>query len=191
MKREAGLNGNAPGGLISNHLHDAVNVGDRLDIGPPCGEFTLDPVSTNGQPVVLLAGGIGVTPLLAMAKSLVHAKVTSPVYFLQAAKNSRVHALADEVRALATGRGNTRTHFIDDEPLADDVKSGRCDSTGVVTTELLRDRAPMADADFYLCGPTPFMASVLNSLHKLGVAEQRMQHEFFGPQQTLQTLEAV
>ena len=186
IKREPNPTADVPHGLISNHLHDAVEVGDRLDVGPPCGEFTLDLASTNGKPIVLLAGGIGVTPLLAMAKSLHHARKTTPVYFLQAAKNSRVHALADEVRSLGQNGSNFQTHVIYDEPLADDVSSGRCDSEGVVTRDLLREWTPIADADFYVCGPTPFMASVLRSLSELGVAEDRVRHEFFGPKQALE-----
>jgi nitric oxide dioxygenase len=186
VKREPPLAHEAPGGLISNHLHDAVEVGDRLEIGPPCGEFTLDPAATNGRPIVLLAGGIGVTPLLAMAKSLQHAQATTPVYFLQAAKNSHAHALGREVRELSSGEANFRTHIIYDEPLADDLESGRCDSVGFVTTELLRNWAPLAEADCYLCGPPPFMASVLASLRELGVAESSVRHEFFGPMQALE-----
>ncbi len=184
VKREPRLAADAPDGLISNHLHDAVNEGDQLEIGPPCGEFTLDPASANGRPIVLLAGGIGVTPLLAMARSLHHAQKTTPVYFLQAAKNSRVHALANEVRDL-NNQPNFRTHIIYDDPLADDVASSKCDSEGFVTADLLRDWTPVANADFFLCGPAPFMASVLASLQELGVGEDRVRHEFFGPQQAL------
>ena len=186
VKREPRPAEHAPDGLISNYLHDAVKEGDRLDIGPPCGEFTLDPDSANGRPVVLLAGGIGVTPLLAMAKSLHHAKKSTPVYFLHAAKNSRVHALANEVRSLGGSGSSVQTHVIYDEPLSEDVSSGRCDSEGVVTKELLREWTPFEEADFYVCGPTPFMAHVLTSLRELGVAEDRVRHEFFGPKQTFE-----
>ncbi|TVS20123.1 MAG: NO-inducible flavohemoprotein [Planctomycetaceae bacterium] len=186
VKREPRPHDSAADGLISNHLHDAVSQGERLDVGPPCGEFTLDPASAHGRPVVLLAGGIGVTPLLAMAKSLHHAKNSTPVYFLQAAKNSRVHALGGEVRSLGSNGSNFQTHVIYDEPLSDDLSSGRCDSQGVVTTDLLRRWVPFSDADFYVCGPAPFMANVLICLRELRVAEHHVRHEFFGPKQALE-----
>ncbi len=186
VKRETGLTPNAPDGLISNHLHDVIQVGDRLDIGPPCGEFTLDPQTASDRPIVLLAGGIGVTPLLAMAKALHHAKVSTPVYILQGVKNSRKHALADEIRDLGRDASNFRTHVVYDDPLPDDLDSGRCDSTGFVTTELLREWTPYRDATFYICGPSPFMSSVLATLQELGVSEDQIRHEFFGPKQTLQ-----
>jgi len=188
VKREPRLADNAPDGLISNYLHDSVEAGDTLNIGPPCGEFTLDPASANGRPVVLLAGGIGVTPLLAMAKSLKQANVQTPVFFLQAAKNSSVHALAEEVRQLATGADNFRTRILYDEPLADDVETGRCDDVGFFTTSLLQAWAPVADAEYYLCGPPAFMASVLAGLRQLEVPEDRVRHEFFGPKKSLEAV---
>lgn len=186
VKREPWLYADAPNGLVSNFLHDFVNEGDRLEVGPPCGEFTLDPSLVNGRPIVLLAGGIGVTPLLAMAKTLLHKGKTTPIYFLHAAKNSRVHAMADEVRSLADDGAAVKTHVIYDEPLADDISLARCDSEGVVTVDFLREWTPFGDASFFLCGPTPFMANVLACLRELGVAEERVCHEFFGPKQTLE-----
>src|SRR5690606_5129246 len=86
VKREPAPHDEAPAGLISNHLHDSIQAGNELEIGPPCGEFTLDPAAANGRPIVFLAGGIGVTPLLSMAKSLQHVGATTPVRFVQAAR---------------------------------------------------------------------------------------------------------
>lgn len=185
VKREPRLTADAPEGLISNYLHDSLHEGDAIDVGPPCGEFTLDPASANGRPVVLVAGGIGITPLMAMAKALHHAQTTTPVYLLHAAKNSRVHALAEELRDLAKSSPRFRTHVVYDEPLPDDVASLRCDSQGLVTTDLLRDVTPYHEAEFYVCGPAPFMTAVLSSLDDLGVEKRRVRHEFFGPKQAL------
>lgn len=91
-------------------------------------------------------------------------EVSAPVYFLQAAKNSRVHALGGEVRALGGNGSNIQTHVLYDEPLSDDLSSGRCDSQGVVTTDLLRRWVPLSDADFYLCGPAPLRPPCEGSL---------------------------
>lgn len=187
VKREPALADGAPNGLISNYLHDGLDVGDSLDVGPPCGEFTIDPAATNGRPIAFLAGGIGVTPLLAMAKSLAQASVATPICFVQAAKNSRVHALGEEVRELSTKSSNFRTKIIYDAPLPDDVGTGKCDKEGIVTKEALREWTPVDDAEFYLCGPAPFMTSVMSSLRELGVDEARVRHEFFGPQQSIPT----
>lgn len=187
VKREPNLTADAPSGLISNYLHDVIEEGDVLETGPPCGEFTLDPKSATERPVVLLAGGIGVTPLLSMARALAEAKVATPVYFLQAAKNSQVHAFGQELRDLREQAPNFHTHVIYDEPLPDDLSTGLCDREGVVTTDLISDWTPYVDADFYVCGPSPFMARVLSSLSDLKVPTDRVLHEFFGPKQILET----
>lgn len=185
VKREHGLSSNTPNGLISNYLHDHVNKGDQLKIGPPCGEFVLDPAKASAKPIVLLSGGIGITPVLSMLKSLVHQRVQTPVYFIHGARNSRVHALAGEVRHLASECKNLHTHFRYDAPLTNDLQNKSCDSTGMIDTKLLSQLLPSNDAEFYFCGPKPFMVSVYQGLKGWGVNDSRMHFEFFGPKQEL------
>lgn len=185
VKREERLTPDAPEGLISSHLHDAIDAGHRIEIGPPCGEFTVDPLTAAGKPLVLLAGGIGVTPLLSMAKAIVHANPEASIYFVQAARNSKTHAFADELRDLALAAPNLRIQVLYDAPLPGDLEDGKCDQIGFVTTDFLRDWAPYDEADFYFCGPRPFMANVNAILQELGVAEHRIHYEFFGPKQEL------
>lgn len=187
VKRETAAAAETPDGLISNYLHDHVNVGDHIPLGPPCGEFTVDPANPSGRPVVFVAGGIGVTPLLSMAKSFVATETTTPIFFLQAARNSQVHALADEVRGLADGATPVVTRVIYDAPLASDVESGKCDDIGMITKQILAEHTPIADANYYFCGPKPFMASMEGFLNELGVDQSRQHCEFFGPKQTMVT----
>jgi len=184
VKREPGPGPHVPGGLVSNYLHDAVQEGDEVEIGPPCGEFTLCGEQAQERPIVLLAGGIGVTPLLSMAKTLIQQQTRRPIHFVQAARNSAVHALADEVRALAAAE-NVQTHVIYNAPSSEDVTHRKCDSVGVVTTEFLKDRTPHELAAYYCCGPKPFMQAVYSSLKNLGVGDDRIRYEFFGPQQEI------
>jgi nitric oxide dioxygenase len=185
VKREPGLTPDAPDGLISNYLHDDVKEGDTLEVGPPCGEFTLDPTACIKRPVALLSGGVGITPVMSMLKTLAHHHVDTPVHFLHAARNSRVHAFADEVRQLADANPNIQVHFRYDEPLADDVVLRRCDSSGLVDLALLDEFLPDKDADFYLCGPKPFMEGVHRQLRAWGVDDSHVHYEFFGPKAEL------
>jgi len=191
VKRESSLTETAPAGIVSNYLHDHADEGSAIDIGPPCGEFTLDPAQRFDRPIVLVSGGIGMTPLLAMLKSLAHAGAETPIYFVHAARNSRVHALAGEVRRIAADCPNVHTHFRYDAPLPDDVSTGRCDSTGLVGCSLLRSLLPTNDAEFYFCGPKPFMASLFHGLKAWGVEESRIHFEFFGPRQELTAVSAA
>jgi nitric oxide dioxygenase len=185
VKREPSLAANAPAGLVSNYLHDAVQPGDMLNIGPPCGQFTLDPTQMTGRVIALISGGIGITPLMSMLKSLAHHRVAAPTYFIHAARNSRYHAFGDEARRIAAECPNVRLHFRYDEPLASDLGRRHCDSTGRIDGELLSELLPSIEADFYICGPKPFMAGLLQTLNNLGVADSRIHYEFFGPKQEL------
>ena len=185
VKKETGPNAETPDGLISTYLHDNVQVGDRIEVGPPCGEFTIDPERVIDRPIVFLAGGIGVTPLLSMAKSLIERQVSVPIKFIQAARNSSVQAFRDEFQKMIGETDTVETRFLFDDPLEDDLENGHCDRVGTVNTELLREWTPYQEADFYFCGPKPFMQNVYSSLKELGVDDSRINFEFFGPSQEL------
>lgn len=185
IKREPASKADAPDGLISNHLHDRVQVGDSIDVGPPCGDFTIDPVNLPSGAIVFIAGGIGVTPLLAMAKAVVAAKANVPIFFIQAARNSLVQAFKGEVKQLADGDSMVVTRVIYDNPLPDDLSRGHCDRVGFVTADSLQDLEIPSDANYYFCGPKPFMISVDSMLSQSGVSPGQRHCEFFGPKQTL------
>lgn len=184
VKREPAPAAEAPGGLISNYLHDEVLAGDELELGPPCGEFTI-PDQAADRPIVLLAGGIGVTPLLAMAKDLVYRRPNTPIHFLHAARNSQIQPFADELRALKAASDNVDLHIVYDAPLADDLARGRCDRVGFIDSNLIREWAPCDEGSFFFCGPKPFMQSVYSTLKTLNVGDDRIRFEFFGPRQEI------
>lgn len=184
VKRELAPSGEGPDGLISSYLHDQIQPGDTLEIGPPCGEFFVDRQQAGKRPIVFLAGGIGVTPLMAMAKSLVEEQVDNPIYFLQAARNRSFHALGKELKELAS-HTNVHTRVLYDQPLADDLSGGHCHAVGIVERDLLQQWCPVQDAEFYFCGPKPFMQAVYAQLKELGVADARIHFEFFGPRQEI------
>ncbi|TWT84646.1 Flavohemoprotein [Planctomycetes bacterium CA13] len=143
VKREEALAADAPDGLISTHLHDGIEEGHRIELGPPCGEFTIDPALV-AKPVLLIAGGIEVTPLLSMAKSIIHANPDAHLSFIQAARNSKVQAFGAELANLAATGANVKTKTVYDAPLAGDIDNGNLE--GFVTTESLRDFTPVAVA---------------------------------------------
>jgi nitric oxide dioxygenase len=185
VKKETGSGASTPDGLISTFLHNQVNAGDVIEVGPPCGKFTIDPAAVGDRPIVFLAGGIGVTPLLSMAQSLVDEQVLAPIYFLHAVKNSSVHAFSDEVSKMISDKDFVQIRFLYDEPLPGDVENGKCDQTGIVDTQLLKEWTPYQEADFYFCGPKPFMQTVYAGLKELGVDDSRINFEFFGPREEL------
>jgi len=185
VKRELAPEMGSPNGLISNFLHDHVVEGDVLEIGPPCGEFTLNPLEIGDRTIALISGGIGITPVMSMLKSLAFHRVRSPVTFIHAARNSRFHAFADEVKGIAAECANVHAHTRYDAPLDDDIRQGHCDSTGFVDAPLLKVLLPANDTEYFFCGPKPFMVGLLRTLEELKVHESRIHYEFFGPKQEI------
>ncbi|HEY0134567.1 MAG TPA: NO-inducible flavohemoprotein [Nannocystis sp.] len=180
VKREPGT----PPGLISNYLHEQVNEGDVLQLGPPCGEFTLD-VDAVHKPIVLISGGVGLTPMLSMLKTLVHRGTDAPIYFVHGTRNSSTHALAGEVEEIAAAHPNVHVHVRYSDPLPTDDTSGHAHGTGIIDVALLEKLLPSSDAEYYLCGPKPFMVCVHEGLQRRGVPEAQIHFEFFGPKQDL------
>ncbi|MDR4946839.1 NO-inducible flavohemoprotein [Neobacillus cucumis] len=181
VKREAGTAN--PDGMVSNYLHDNVNEGDILKISAPAGDFILDTEKTT--PVVLLSGGVGLTPMLSMLKTVVEVQPERNVTFVHAAANSNVHALRDEVEQIAA-RDNVNSFVFYDSPTDEDRLNEQFDVEGFVTGEWLKDHVSIEDAEFYFCGPVPFMKSINRSLKELGVDESRIHFEFFGPKGNLE-----
>ncbi len=186
VKRETGLTDEIPTGVASNALHDSIHVGDVVELGPPCGEFVLPQSRPADRPIVFLAGGVGITPLLSMAKHLIHHSPETPITFIQAARNRRVHAFGQELKAIAESSRAMQLHIRYAEAEPGDLENGHCHSTGRICGEWLTDWIPSGDADYFLCGPTQFMSQLAHELqNRLGIAADRIRHEFFGPRQEL------
>ena len=120
-----------------------------------------------------------------MLKSLAHVGVKSPIYFIHAVRNSSQHAMAREVRQIAAECPNVQVHFRYDAPLEDDTASARCHSTGFVDLDLLKELLPDNNAEFYFCGPKPFMAGLYRGLKDWKVDDAHIHFEFFGPRQDI------
>lgn len=187
VKRELGSSADGVAGYVSNYLHDRIGEGDVLEIAPPCGEFFLDleAASQQSRPLVLLSGGVGVTPLLSMLHQAVDKGLDRDIYFLHAAIDGRMHAFDDEARQLADQHPRVQIHVRYSQPTDEDLQQNRCDSSGLITVGMLCDLLPSLDADYYLCGPKPFMASLYGPLLDSGVPQEQIKVEFFGPLQEL------
>lgn len=184
VKREPAAGPGLPVGLGSNYLHDRVNVGDVLVADGPRGAFVLDEASD--RPVVLLSGGVGLTPMMAMLHRLVR-RSDRRTLFLHACENGSVHALQGEVERLIGQRPGLSAHVCYRTPSAGDRAASRFDSEGFITREILQSLLCLDDYDFYLCGPPPFMQAMYQILRGLGVARDRIAYEFFGPATLLDT----
>lgn len=167
-----------PNGLISNYLHDTVQAGDMLEVAPPTGDFFLK--EDTRRPIVLLSGGVGLTPMVSMLEAI-SAQGGADVHYVHGTQDGKVHAMGDHVRKLTFGREGLRSSVFYQTPHADDLKGVHYDHEGYVTVEWLAKNTPVKDADVYLCGPKPFMATFVHGLTKAGVPADRIHYEFFGP----------
>jgi nitric oxide dioxygenase len=164
-------------GYVSNLLHDHVKTGDIVRITPPFGVFHVDMAATT--PVVLVSGGVGLTPLVSMMKAVLR-NTDREVVFVHGARNGRVHAMKERLQASAdTNRRLTSIVFYEN-PDDDDIAGYDYDHAGRVDLRSIADSVLKPDADYYLCGPIPFMRSQLDSLKALGVPEARIHYEVFG-----------
>ncbi len=170
-------------GVSSNYLHDHVVVGSKLLAKAPRGKFYLDP---NGQtPVVLLSGGVGLTPLISMLNAIIAVGSNRPTWFIHGSRNRRAHAFSEHVRRVGREHGNIHTHIRYSRPSPEDVVGHDYDDEGHVDVELLKRLVQSNDCDFYICGPTTFMRSLVDGLLAWGVPEPQIHYEFFGPASAL------
>jgi len=167
-----------PGGLVSNHLHDKVEVGDEVLIHVPHGDFFLDQEGT--RPIALLSGGVGITPMLAMLEWLVNDGSPRPVLFVHSAIDGSVHAFGDHLRDIAARHPHISTLVLYETPRGEDVLGTHFDLAGRVSANALEGLLS-TDADCYFCGPKGFMAAVDRTLEGLGVPAERRKYELFGP----------
>ena len=170
-------------GVASNFFHDQVEVGSTVLAQSPRGRFLLDP--GRERPVVLLSGGIGVTPLISMLSAIVESGSRCQTWFIYGARNRREHAMGELVRQLADTRDHVRTHIRYSNPASEDTAGYDYNDEGHVDIELLTHLLPDKKFDFYLCGPTPFMKSLFDGLVDWGIPADRIHYEFFGPASAL------
>ena len=175
-----------PHGVGSGMIH-ALAPGAVLRCAVPAGHFTLDRASDRS--VVLLSGGVGQTPMISMAHALAE-RERKPVWFLHAAIDGAAHAFADEVGAIAARALWVHTRTFYERPAAGDRLGHGFDRIGRIDRDTLREACGDGDVDVYLCGPTAFMRAMLATLAEIGVADERVHFEFFGPQSSLEATEA-
>ncbi len=168
-----------PPGAASSYFCDVVKEGDILNVKAPAGQFFLDLTKTN--PIVLIAGGVGITPMLSMANAIVAGGSKREVWFFLGARNWREHIHKAELEKLAAKNENIRLHVCYSKPGPDDVKDRDYQHEGRVSVELFKELLPSNNFDFYLCGPGAFMKGITDGLESWGVPDSAVHFEAFGP----------
>jgi 3-ketosteroid 9alpha-monooxygenase subunit B len=157
-----------PGGRMSNWLNDSVAPGDALDVMRPTGLFVLRETDV---PIVAFAGGSGITPVISIVKSAL-ATTARPITLVYANRSDDAVIFGAELERLQAASGERLSvhHHLDSE-------RGFLDAAGCAA--LVGERA---HADFYICGPGPYMDTVEAGLTMLDVTpEQRFIERFVVP----------
>ena len=171
VKRELGTHN----GLMSNHLHDHLNVGDLVDLHAPAGDFFF---INREAPVVLVSAGVGITPMQAMLEKLASEAYDNQIHYIHACENELQHSFKQRTQELCDLRGwQHNTWYRETQSNNKNTHQGFINFNDI--------DLPVCDGNYYLCGPVGFMQFAKTDLMKLGVDEARIHYEVFGPHATL------
>lgn len=160
-------------GFLSKNLCDEVNVGDTIQITAPLGNFIL---KDSEKPLVLIGGGIGVTPMLTMAYDTVSS--SRKIHFIYSTPNSRHHSFKEEIEKLHNSSNNFKCTVFYTRPNETDELGKDFNTNGRISKEWMMNNLPK-DGDFYFCGPAPFMKHIYHSLISMGIRKKYINFEMF------------
>ncbi|MDQ1657434.1 MAG: hypothetical protein QOD41_2517 [Cryptosporangiaceae bacterium] len=166
-----------PHGAGSAYLDSQVRVGDTIEVAAARGTFVL---RDGTAPVLLVSGGVGATPVMAMLHALAAARADREVWWLHSAHNAAERPFAAESAALLALLPRARSHISFSRPDPGDEPGRDYDSAGRLSAGLFRALDLPRDADAYLCGPAAFLAAVTEGLVAVGVDPSRIRTEVFG-----------
>jgi ferredoxin-NADP reductase len=167
-----------PPGLVSNYFHDHVSEGDILDCNAPRGDFFITP--EDPSPVVLIGGGVGITPMLSMLTRLTEVNPGREVWLFYGVRSSADHAFKTRFEELAARNENIRLCICYSRPDKNDVEGKDYQFTGHASVDLFKRLLPSNNYEFYICGPPPMMTALTTDLKAWGVPDNRVFIEAFG-----------
>lgn len=171
-----------PGGVVSNLLHDQIRVNDEIEIQSPRGSFHAS-IELQHEPLILIAAGIGITPMLSMFLENLEKTPKRRVeifYQLRNPNNSPFLGLLRLSVNKIAATLPTRLHVFFSRSTASEIHA--CDTEGRLTAETILGRCGSTSGEYLICGPAEFMSSIAQSLVDRGVPEGRVRYESFGDQ---------
>lgn len=177
VKHELAPVAGLPDGMGSSFLHRQLAPGDIVTVAPPAGSFT---APEGSGPLFLLAGGVGITPLLSIVETELARESQRPLHLFHAVRDRAHHAFGRHLRDLSA-RHTTLSVMISYEQVGEHDRPGEHhDQEGRLDPASIAALPGAADADFMVCGPKGFMSSMIKGLQAAGVPANRIRYEFFG-----------
>ncbi len=168
-----------PPGLVSNHLHEQVREGDTLMVKPPSGHFHL--IEEPALPLVLIAGGIGITPMLSILNTLLAQASGREIWLFYGVRNGREVIMHGALQEMARTHSRFHLHLCYSRPHADERAGIDYRHTGHVDVALLQQVLKLGRYQYYVCGPAAMMEAVVPGLEALGIPAGDIHYEAFGP----------
>lgn len=173
VKKETALE-SQPEGMVSNTLHQ-LHIGDTINVSAPAGNFYLQ---DDKAPIVLISGGVGVTPLLSMLETN-KKKAKNKTVWIHGCRNNAVHAFKDSVATIEEESDWLETYIFNED--LNENESNRI-IKGRVDLKKCKDAILLENARYYLCGPAPFIKAHYESLIAFDIDKSNIFYEEFGPQ---------
>jgi ferredoxin-NADP reductase len=178
------------GGLVSNWLHDNMDVGFAFNLSGPHGDFSC--FEAPGTKLLMIAGGSGITPIMSMLRWIVDTKSTADIVMINNVRTPDDIVYEQELRQLAMQLGNRLKLGI----VPSNVESGQFwgGPLGRFSKEHLQLWAPdFAEREVFVCGPSIYMETVKDTLISMGLPQHRYHQESFGssPSATSKTTSTV
>ncbi|KJV09876.1 hypothetical protein VZ95_08670 [Elstera litoralis] len=177
VKREDAPEEGIMPGLSSSYLHTIDTPGLLIDVAPPAGVFTLP---DGERPLVLIAGGVGITPLLSMLERIAATQPNRIVHFIHAVRSHAHHAFGREVRDFIGRLPQGQAHIFY-EKIGPEAKLGTdYHHIGRADPAWIAQNSKASEALYLVCGPRGFMRATIQGLLAQGIAPDRILYEFFG-----------
>ena len=178
----------APPGLSSNYFHNDLQAGDIVDVKAPSGNFVLDLSKHN--PVVLIGGGVGLTPMISMLNAICESGSQRETWFFYGVRNGDEHIMREHLEALEAEHENVHVRICYSDPKDDEAEGEGFHHSCRVSVDLFKTVLPSNNYEFYVCGPPPMMESLTADLSDWGVPEGDIFFEAFGPASVKKTAPA-
>ena len=168
-----------PAGVSSNFFHDHLQQGSLLQVKAPSGHFHL--MEQEPLPIVLIGGGIGITPMLSTLNTLLENGSNREVWLYYGIRNGDEHIMKQHLQALDEAHNNFHLHICYSAAKKNDMEGVDYQHSDRVGIPLLRATLKMMRYQFYICGPKPMMESLVPGLEEWGVNSDDIYYESFGP----------
>lgn len=166
-------------GKVSNHIYESIKTGDKVKVIKPTGNFTLVPDKALERHIVLIGGGSGITPLISMAKGILHDEPKSIVSLIYSNRQEGSIIFNESLKEMVKnfeGRFTIR-HILSQPSDSWQGLRGRLDPAKL--REILTTLPEKFDREFFICGPEGMMNTALQTLTNLGIAERKINLESF------------